>query len=264
MVNLEYSPRTHTTRRRRLRNVVVVTIVLTIAICAFKWGSTAVRRVKFEYAWHKGSTLCLPADQVVYEDNWAASARLLKLPDYRPPSRILFDPPWYPHPPQGFVPPALYAPEFLSNFECASAKGSFASVFLHSRVSSRGETAVVGVDAGSAALSPEHAVVVGAFRYVRGPLSATVSGNRFDKLVFFSLHRGVSFRIYAGQCDRINASHFTIRFCVDDKEGTMDGWLRDLTPAQDNRFGKGTTVVVLTVREKSKVEEMPVTVDDGP
>ena len=82
-----------------------------------------------------------------------------------------------------------------------------------------------------------------------GHSAATVSGNSVDKMVFFKLHRGASFRMYAGQSDMTNASHFTIRFCVDNNDGIIDGWLRDLGLAEDNRSGTAITLVVLKVRE---------------
>ncbi|HEY8666588.1 MAG TPA: hypothetical protein VIL86_07990 [Tepidisphaeraceae bacterium] len=47
------------------------------------------------------------------------------------------------------------------------------------------------------------------------------------KYVFFNDSRQATFRIFSGQPDRSDPSHFTITYDVDGKSETLDGWLTD-------------------------------------
>jgi hypothetical protein len=52
-------------------------------------------------------------------------------------------------------------------------------------------------------------------------------------------HLSQVFRVFAGQPDPRNASHFTIGYEVDGKPGTIDGWLlKDLTVVLEPREGR--------------------------
>jgi hypothetical protein len=162
----------------------------------------------------------LPATQVVYEEDRAAAVALLQSsPDYReeyfPDSRERAS--WGASVCR-YVPPAYH-------FDYQSGGG----LFLHGRVSRGGHERIVAV-------SPTVYYVCRHYREIGFTFSTGTPATRVlsSSPVFRSflphrlpLNGDERLRIYAGQPDPVDLSHWTMRYEINGVPGTIDGWLSD-------------------------------------
>jgi hypothetical protein len=262
MQTFDYSPKLNRTRRRRIRFAIAAIFVGVFGVLILKYGKVASHRVQFEYAWHKCSTLTLPPDKPIYEESWAESARLLKSSEYRAPVKILFAEEWYPHPPAGFVPPALYGSSFLPEID--RVLPNYAVTYLHERTTSEGTRALLLVRAGPGALGPNHIVDIDAFTLSRRPSTKVVASFEMDSDLFFNLVDDSRLKIFAGQSDAADPSRFTIRFSVNGEEGIIYGQLRDLPRARDNPSRTGAITVELRSEVRWQENHAGATVSSSP
>jgi hypothetical protein len=122
---------------------------------------------------------------------------------------------------------ACLVPSVWTRFYSAGGGGfqSFGTAFLHERTAPNGTRRLVAVD-----LPPMHAM--------RAPLTIrlfTVGSLLRPPTELRTSSRGslptyraaVLGRVYAGQPDPNDPSHFTIEYEVDDHPRILDGWLRD-------------------------------------
>lgn len=119
------------------------------------------------------------------------------------------------HPP---IPYALYVYFFHQPFRRGLA-------FLHLRRSSNGNSRLVIVGAGREVVDFAHGgrdgdMLISAWTLFPGE-SRRVVGTEFR----LSETLGEK-RIFGGQCDEDDPSHFTIKYDINDKPGTIDGWLQ--------------------------------------
>ena len=82
---------------------------------------------------------------------------------------------------------------------------------------------------------------------------------------------GNKLRVYAGQPDAADASHFTIAYEIDGRPGVIDGWLRDqgleLRPREgalvyDARYGEAWKLPA-TAPTEAALEAVPAAARDG-
>jgi hypothetical protein len=229
-ISLEYSERPRR-RRRWLKRGSAVAVLLLAALASWRWGGTLRHKAGYAYGWRQCSRLDLPADLVVYEEDWTAAAGLLKSPDYHPPPYVLFDTPWCPHPPAGFVPPACYMPR---PYAWLGLPVPYAIAFMHNRTTPKGVTRLISIDVEVAALAPDHKAYVCAWTYKwhasgkpgrdRSLYGGYGAGDDNCPIV---VKGGSHVTVFAGRADPADASHFTLRYAIDGRQGTIDGWLRD-------------------------------------
>lgn len=119
---------------------------------------------------------------------------------------------------------------------------SAGTAFLHTLRNGSGERLVaVDVIHSSSATSGERDVllprVIATGSWLRPPREIWVSPNETtqtskspqpaDVLSLSGVEEAGPYRVFAGQIDPADASHFTIRFESGDRSGVVDGWLRD-------------------------------------
>jgi hypothetical protein len=99
--------------------------------------------------------------------------------------------------------------------------------FVHARSAKGAGRRIVGVDLAEAML-PD---AMGFYVHVMKPATwltdpRTVGRPRPVGDFWFSLTEGETIRVFAGQADANDPSHFTIEFDLSGRRGTIDGWLR--------------------------------------
>ena len=147
-----------------------------------------------------------PADQVTYEEDPVKGTLPLQAGGYRfnPYVNLL-----------GY---AAKSPECWNRFSETQAEGKIGNplVFLHERYSPQGKQRLIGVMLIRSEYWQLFSVV---FR-------------RNDSCVFSSGRelwgtQNAPLRLFAGQSDPVDTSHFTIKYGLVGQTGTIDGWLQD-------------------------------------
>jgi hypothetical protein len=199
-----------------------------------------------EWNWRRCQSLRFSRDTVLYEEDPKLAAPLIaKRGGYHPPQWPLFNGPWYPNPPPEWGPPAEFFPPCLAAIDKTppSSLGGRpwqAFFFLHPRRDAGGPSRLVAVALAQTALGPDgHEVFIGGRVIEKG--SPATGINRYageGRLLHIPLLGLQRLRLYAGQPDPADASHFTIRYAIDGVEGMMDGWIREVCPTEAVRPGK--------------------------
>lgn len=198
-------------------------------------------------------THVLSPDRVVFEgDPEAAAALLLHPGEYRPPTRPLFDLPWYPTRPATWRPPAHY---FRPAAERLGVMNGDGLAFAHQRQAPSGVTRLVVVTVGCTAFGPEGYTVAllgrpftPANRSLGSRVWAPRSGNP-EGTVGIPLKGTHRLRLLAGQPDAADPAHFTIGYELDGTPGTIDGWLRPAGKLAGRTEPLDTESIKLTIRD---------------
>jgi hypothetical protein len=208
----------------------------------------------------------MPADAVVYDETPDGAAKLLALgPEYGPPGRPLFNTADS-RPPPGWIPPAEYHPQVLWKIHPQRRRRGV--VLLHERTTEGGMTRVVVITAGSSAWGrpPKKYTDLGrmvglgaellappGWRTGFGPQAKSLAGD-WD----VPLNHDQRIRVFAGQPDPDDASHFTIEYEIvgENRRRTLDGWVRDegFGPAATRPWHKGPSV---EFRERTSEDRKP-------
>jgi hypothetical protein len=171
----------------------------------------------------------------------------MKLSDYHSARGLLFNPPWYPHPPSGFVPPACYVPPCYGRLGLHAPFDAIA--FVHNRTTPAGVTRLISVGVMIGAIAPNHEPFFDGTTYELDSASAPARDHNFSSIdnsinkldSHFFVTGGAHLRVFAGQVDPADASHFSLRYAIDDREGTIDGWLRDRLDKKADIWGRDKT-----------------------
>lgn len=217
-------------RRRRWPRWAAAICLVLLAAGAVRWGRVAWNALRYEYRWHAVMTLSPPPEKIIYEEDPVGAAALLHTRGYVVMPNVLFDRGWYPHPPPGWQAPACFMPE---EFAAVDRPMRAAAAFVHGRTTLKGQTSLVVVDCAAMSFGPKG--------HVAGLLGWTIeresSPGRTVRHVGDS--SGVStvllclrspsqhLRVFAGQPDPADPSHFTICYETAGARGIIDGWLRD-------------------------------------
>jgi hypothetical protein len=261
-VNLHYEPKPPKLRRvLRRRNL--LRILLVACLAAATW--VGVRRGPewwYEASHHYWESRCLafqlPPETVVFETEPTAAARLLKSSDYFAyPTTMPGSPPIAAR----NVPSCALEALYRGSSEEVTAPPPDAFLFVHKLTSPKGVSRVVFVcltlkDFPVPDRVSNPPILIGAVSY-RMELSDYVDARdiRTRSFEWDGTHRNVmtdscfglwtglnrrSLRVYAGQADPADPSHFTIRYEVDGRPGTIDGHLTD----HEGPFNSGRDWVV--------------------
>lgn len=213
---LDYAPRPRAHRHRWLRRMVLAGMLIALLLISARWGRSAWTRAAFLYHQRACMNYTAPPDQVVFDSNPARVAALVKDPNF-----VIYRGCAFRRLPSGwqaitaaFARPSPHAIVFLHERHVAA--GSLSLVSLE-RTAAADESAlfVDGYDVDPIVLQP--ATLNQPLRGISGP-----SGD-LDVLDGWGPHTDI--RIYAGQPDPADASHFTIRFEMGGAIHTVDGYL---------------------------------------
>ncbi|MDB5303396.1 MAG: hypothetical protein JWM97_945 [Phycisphaerales bacterium] len=228
---ISYAPAPKGIRYHWVRRLTALALLIVLCAATVRYVPRMNRRLELLRSQGLAMTYTAPADHVVYErDPLKAAALLRASSNYwaldwpsdnghaTPPSRALN--------PYGAV--VDFAPAWGDFYRLASPPGrnTGAVIFLHKLRSPAGHERLVGVD---------------------GFLSLGIAGLRLNACVFqpgtlFSrpefVSDGVNYsleemgelparRVYAGQLDPADPSHFTILYETAEGTGVIDGWLMD-------------------------------------
>jgi hypothetical protein len=224
-----------------LRGCIVV-VLLALGVTAVRRGPIYWAKARLLYWQRRCLTYRAPADLVVYEKNSDDAVRLVALAG----EYVNAAPPATPG--LGAFPPvAAHLPRPWREFvrlggAMASSRLRFwttanrAVLFMHERIAPTGARRLVVVlsdfstdmrplfineyDIAAASLNP--ATWATGVRADERPVAIRVLNASAPK---------AHLKIYAGQPDPADASHFTIRYELDGVENVVDGWLRDGSPA---------------------------------
>jgi hypothetical protein len=219
---LEYAPSPPLHRTRRFRRIALLLVLLALGACAWRWGGHVASRAALLYRQRACRVYTAPADQVVFDTDPARVAALATDPNFvvlrgaafrKPPSE------WSAFTISG---PSPFAPP----------TGPTALIFLHELRARNGIRRLVSI---------ERTVGTGASAYfISGyDVSAQVielAGWRtpprlipeiwaIDVLDGLAPHTDI--RIFAGQLDPADPSHFTVRYEQQGHTETVDGNLDD-------------------------------------
>lgn len=191
-------------------------LVLTALVpVTLKYARSAAERVNLRRLYAACAATTVSPDTLVYDEDPARQKALLAQPDYREVGghhgSVVYRtiPRW-----EQFI---------AANQGRISTNGT---IFLGERTTPSGQKHLVGVD------------ITGWSR--GGPLILFTYARTFTPVTFAQLPKMTSstpslnlsrtegiLRLYAGQPDPDNPSHFTIRYTLDDQENIIDGWLKD-------------------------------------
>ena len=194
---IEYAPRPSNLRSRRVVRFVIWLAVLLLLLPA------GVKGVPL--AWHRA--------QLLY---WQRKAMAYTLP----PGTIALD--------EKTVPSAATAWDRFYQLYSPPGRVTFPTLFLHERQSAGGERRLVVVEAISTfhMKGSEEGMALSVL-VVRPGTGLSPPEIRSDSAHYPPIIYGKTLRIYAGQVDPGDPSHFSIRGESDGKAFVIDGWLRD-------------------------------------
>jgi hypothetical protein len=221
---LEYAPSSQRSLWRRLRRVLRICLVITVALVAWKWGWVTWNKTVLLYHQHQCLSYSAPADQVVFDTDPGRVAKMASDPNYvlgggmanrRRPAD------WDSLVSSGF--PSITRLNRASNNPV---------LFMHERKSPNGTVRLVVVERTAGLSEPAYFILgfdVDGLAIEPGTITRPPHWLPFawdiDVLSNPGPHRDI--RIYAGQVDPADASHFTIRYESGGQTNIADGTLGD-------------------------------------
>ena len=203
--------------RRHARRAVVGLLIVAAISCAAVWSIRFMQQVQLVLDQRRATKWVEPPKTIIFSEGYPQDALTMLPPAYR------FDYPGVfgdPHDPVRII-------RTPANFPASGADGS---VFLHARRS--GTTGVRLVNVTVANRNPfddPTRKAIGLQAVVDVPATLRLgsgSGPAFDfPNGTCSLSVSKTIRVYAGQPDPTDESHFTIDYEADGKTNTIDGWL---------------------------------------
>jgi hypothetical protein len=228
---LEYAPRRPFVRRRWKSLTLLALLLLAImgTIVFRAQLRTTYSRINLLRLQRNCLTFTAPPGQIAYDETPDAAA-LLNRPGYRQVgvgartgARLIG---WQP----------VEFTQFWPLVRHPTAKGNGAVLFLGERVSPKGNRRLVYLAGDPLSMSSAGRLVpFEAYEVELGTWNTNpIPRNGLAQIMIeFSEIRGQPLRIYAGQPDPKDPSHFTIDYEIAGRRGTIDGYLRDRTESPD-------------------------------
>jgi hypothetical protein len=261
---LEYSPRSKRSRSRKVAGrIVLVLAIFAFAGAIWRWGPREWKHLGEYRLQRQCMAYSGPPQQVVYEEDPERAERLLAGQSAYHRGRS--------H--QTDTPVAMHVPPWMSS-TLDWRTGREALLFMHERSTPGGKRRLVRVWC-DPVWDPAESMP-GYFHWeVEQPLSRSAWAAK-DVDIQEILHglngipshrmspwpaRVRRVRLYAGQVDPSDPSHFTIAYAIDDLRGTIDGWLHDEPirfATTDSQVGsKSIAAVRFNVRDGPAVRAVP-------
>ena len=208
---LDYAPKPAALRSARMRRAALVAGVLVLLVGIAWLTPRAFRRLQIAHWQRQCLAYVAPPDQVIHETDPAEIPRLLAPPLNYSGSLATG---------QAFLIPPAYRNLYVSQ--------SVGTAFLHERATPQGQRRLVAVDLFGGGMQPNNAMTLNA--NVIDP--ATTSSRSMLTITrgdgtTITLQRGETLRVFAGQPDPVDPSHFTIDYVLNGTRNTLDGWLVD-------------------------------------
>jgi hypothetical protein len=198
----------------RLRRLALLCVLIGVIVVLWRVTQPYVQQLRYLYWQWRCMRFVAPADQVAYEEDFRRVPQLAMQDGYQrvsPLSSMAV----------GYVPPPLT--KLQSGWVCMAFAGE--------RISAGGQTRMVVLsyqvfgDVHNL-LAPRTFALYGSGKT---PASlhpgSSLSGS--GRGIQFRLEAGDHFRLFWGQRDPVDGSHFTISYLMNDQLGTIDGWLRE-------------------------------------
>ncbi len=246
---LSYAPKPARISRKGIRRGLLLSILIAFCVVAWIFGRPYLAQARYLQLQAHVAALSLPHDKVVFETAAGAAAHLRNAQEYRGPRNPYFAVKWTPRPPSDWQPPAhFYLRDFDDWAPMRAGDKQDALAFVHERRSKGGALRTVSLTFGCCEFGPEgFAVAAQANSWLPAswqPGSRAVSEARVSK--FFpmdftpSYKLGIeqSLRVFSGEVDDTNESHFVVRFELSGIKWRLHGWLRD--PGTEPRGAKRT------------------------
>ena len=218
-------------RRRKFRRR-LLQILSSLAITGAIWwqGPAAYRRMLRAYWEHRVEEYTAPSDRIIYEEDPAGWPALLSQSDYKNMSAYS-SPGW-----NSFV--AYSAQPVKRLADVTGLRLGNLALFAHSRRTPEGRNCLVVVSMAVNAMRPnaQGATPDNQVRFF-GLCTSVLDGSKFHEAmpspwiapqsVAENRQAPLYARIYAGQIDPNDATHFTIPFEIGDYSDVLDGYLRN-------------------------------------
>lgn len=194
---LDYAPTPAWPRRRAVRRYVTIALVLVAALLAVKWVPFAWNHIRLVHHQARCLEWSAPADQLLYQQHQVGA-------------------PW---------------PDWSKFYSLLSPPGGkpAATLFAHEMRQKDGSPRLVVVEVPLTPSTPCNqeidAHVIRPGGTWRRPQLLWQS-TWFSPWYIVTRKDSRSLRLYAGQSDPVDPTHFTIRFAYLDHEGILDGWLQ--------------------------------------
>lgn len=242
---LSYAPLPRWHRRRRFRRVILLLLAIAIVAAGVRWGPQHVQQARLLYWQRECMKYRAPADQIVYERGPGAAALLTTSHEYTPLATTSGVPA-----PTGREPACLAAYQKLAGLTPPSGGGV---LFVHAlKTRSRPSRLVIVRSNFAADTAP---------MFIPGfDLEVTVLDPATWKMPQRNVTAGMPIdvrssilkepprvRVYAGQIDPADPSHFTIRYEFDGKPYIADGRIEEM----------GAEYVYTTVQFTTRPEGVP-------
>jgi hypothetical protein len=246
IISLEYAKAPSRWPKRVLR-ILLALLPVAGALAARQYGPYAWHQARLLYWQRKCLNFSMPTDAVVYEEEPTAAAQLLRNPEYSP---YILRREQDDKAPTAFIQAAALTPHCWSTV-CTIARipfwargyvaggpsigGPASIIFLHERVSPSGHRRLVCLgylpvcNTFQPAFIPGFDYVVCVVRPVTWtgqPVLAPPHGYAIEVKSSFPRHPPLV-RVYAGQPDPTDSSHFTVRYRIWGQEDLLDGRLQD-------------------------------------
>jgi hypothetical protein len=251
---LNYVPSPHRRWFGR-RSVLTALLPLSILIASSSYfGRPYLHQASYLLKQRRAITHQLPADFVAYESDPDAAALLLQKPDYRPWLTPAFDRAGKPH---GWQSPAFYHPKFLNELIPTKSDGT---LFVHGRQNPAGQPRLVVVhlaqfrQLGDPGINTELVLEIRTRVLIPASWSPGSSlqklGRPWNHMLSVEMKPKDHLRLYAGQPDPNDATHFTIDYSLAAQQGVIDGYVRPAPPEERAwAGGQAHDEVVLLVRD---------------
>jgi hypothetical protein len=231
-ISLEYEGDRGVGRRRRRRRWAAIWVVVGLGIAVLAWRADFKRRYKAyrEWRWREGVVREMENDApgpevVAYEDDPVRAAPLVWTRDYSTFSRVQDG--------RNVVGRSSLAWSNVRQFWgwWPVTQGD-PILFMHERRTAGGRRRVVVVHAAHRLPGPSTWVDVSALTFATGASSSPPGPARreFPRISHIAEVRrttGNGLRIWAGQADAGDESHFTIAYEIHGVPGVLEGWLKD-------------------------------------
>jgi len=213
---IPYAPPLPWHRRKRTRVLILRLVIIASFLCGSAWLYRFAQQLQFLAQQQRWMSYTMPPDKIVLAVGTADAPALLSSPDYHK----LWNLPIFADPST-----TRFLPAVASNVPQALAQlgAGDVPVFVHGLRAPSHDMRLVSVslnaDYGEPFLTADVSVPASIYLGSR-PYPCPNWGTETARFGRFK-----TFRIFAGQPDPADSRHFTIRYELDGKSNTIDGWL---------------------------------------
>ena len=203
-------------RARRIALLIFALLVLTALVpLTIKYARATAERFELRRLYARCAALAASPDTLIYDEDPIEYKKLLRQPDYLEVGGH--------HGPLAFRTLGPWEQFIEANHGRISTNGT---LFVGELTTPSGQKRLVGVDI--TGWSRGGPVILFTYARTFTPVTLTRLPTLTTSTPSLNLGRTEGIlRLLAGQADASDASHFTVRYTLDGREGVIDGWLKD-------------------------------------